>query len=83
MLDGYSKLDPPTQKMLPIEADVPELLVKVGYGKGGMAHAKAIGNLHDWVLLPVTHWGIYCQRVRLYFLPFSTSAYVTMYPATI
>ena len=45
MLDGYSKLDPPTGKMLPIEADVPDLLVEMGYGKGGTAHAKAIGDL--------------------------------------
>ena len=45
MLDGYSKLDPPTRKMLPIEADVPDLLVEMGYGKGGTAHAKAIGDL--------------------------------------
>ena len=45
MLDGYSKLDPPTQKMLPIEADVPDLLVEMGYGKGGTAHAKAVGDL--------------------------------------
>ena len=45
MLDGYSKLDPPTGKMLPIEEDVPDLLVEMGYGKRGTAHAKAIGDL--------------------------------------
>jgi hypothetical protein len=33
MLEGYSKAYPPTKKMLPVEADVPELLVKMGYGK--------------------------------------------------
>ncbi len=45
MLDGYSKSDSPARKMLPIEADVPNLLVEMGYGKGGTAHSKAIGNL--------------------------------------
>jgi hypothetical protein len=45
MLDGYSKADPPTRKMLPVEADVPELLVEMGYGKEGTIHTKAIGDL--------------------------------------
>ena len=27
MIEGYAKDDPPTRKMLPIESDVPELLV--------------------------------------------------------
>jgi hypothetical protein len=45
MLDGYSKLDPPTQKMLPVELDVPKLLVEMGYGKSGTTHLKAIGDL--------------------------------------
>jgi len=31
--------------MLPVEADVPDLLVEMGYGKGGTSHAKAIGDL--------------------------------------
>jgi hypothetical protein len=25
MIEGYNKQDPPTKKMLPVEADVPEL----------------------------------------------------------
>ena len=45
MLDGYSKADPPTRKMLPVEADVPELLVKMGYGKDGTIHTQASGDL--------------------------------------
>jgi hypothetical protein len=45
MLDGYSKSDPPTRKMLPVEADVPDLLVEMGYGKGGSTHTKAIEDL--------------------------------------
>ena len=32
MIDGFSKDDPPTRKMLPVESDVPELLVEMGYG---------------------------------------------------
>ncbi len=45
MLEGYSKADPPTKKMLPVEADVPELLVKMRYGKEGTIHTQAIGDL--------------------------------------
>jgi hypothetical protein len=30
MLDGFRKANPPTTKQLPVEADVPELLVKLG-----------------------------------------------------
>ncbi len=45
MLDGYSKSDPPTRKMLLIKADVLDLLVEMGHGKGGTAHAKAIRDL--------------------------------------
>jgi hypothetical protein len=35
MLDGYTKADPPTKKKLPVKADVPELLIRMGYGKSG------------------------------------------------
>jgi hypothetical protein len=45
MLEGYSKADPPTKKMLPVEADVPKLLVKMEYGKEGTIHTQAIGDL--------------------------------------
>jgi hypothetical protein len=45
MLDGYSKSDPPTRKMLPVEVDVPNLLVEMGYKKGGSTHTQAIGDL--------------------------------------
>jgi hypothetical protein len=45
MLEGYSKADPPTRKMLPVEADVPKLLVEMGYGKEGTIHTQAIGDL--------------------------------------
>ncbi len=45
MLDGYNKTDPPTRKMLPVESDVPELMVDLGYGKNRSAHSQAIGDL--------------------------------------
>jgi hypothetical protein len=45
MLNGYSKQDPPTRKVLLVEADVPVLLVEMGYGKSGTTYAKAIGDL--------------------------------------
>jgi hypothetical protein len=45
MIEGYNKQDPPTKKMLPVEANVLVLLVKIGYGKSGSQHAKAIGDL--------------------------------------
>ncbi len=45
MIEGYNKQDPPTKKMLPVKADIPELLVEMGYGKSGSPHAQAIGDL--------------------------------------
>ena len=45
VLDGYGKTDPPTNKKLPVELDVPELLVDLGYGKGRTPHSRAIGDL--------------------------------------
>ncbi len=45
MIDGYTKADPPTKKMLPVEVDVPELMVEMGYGKEGLIKAQAVGDL--------------------------------------
>jgi hypothetical protein len=45
MIEGYNKQDPPTKKMLPAKANVPELLVEMGYSKSGLLHAQAIGDL--------------------------------------
>ena len=45
MLDGYAKDDPPTRKMLPLETDVPELLVEMGYSSAGTAQTQAVGDL--------------------------------------
>jgi hypothetical protein len=45
MIEGFAKEDPPTCKMLPVESDVPELLVEMGYSKSGTAHTRAVGDL--------------------------------------
>jgi hypothetical protein len=50
LIDGYAKENPPTRKMLPLELDVPQLLVDMGYSQSGTAHTKAI-----------PHWGIHRQ----------------------
>jgi hypothetical protein len=44
MIDGYTKADPPTKKMLLVEANVPELMVEMGYGKEGSIKAQAVGD---------------------------------------
>ena len=45
LLDGYRIANSPTEKKLPIEADVPELLSKLGYGPSGTTSGKAVGDL--------------------------------------
>jgi len=45
MIEGYAKDDPPTRKMLPLETDVPELLIEMGYSKSGTAHTQAVEDL--------------------------------------
>ena len=47
MLDRFRKANPPTTKQLPVEADVPEILVKIGLGLGLEAYERdwVIGNL--------------------------------------
>jgi hypothetical protein len=45
MLDGYRKVDPPTKKMVPVQADVPELLIKTAYKFGSSERDKATANL--------------------------------------
>jgi hypothetical protein len=62
MLDDYTKADPPTQKKLPVKADVPKLLIKMGYGKLGSVQAQAIMGLVPYsILLPLTHRQIYSK----------------------
>jgi hypothetical protein len=67
MLDGYTKADPPTQKKLPVEADVPKLLVEMGYGKTGSTLSQAVGVLSliaFYYLLRIGEYTVKCQRDR-------------------
>ena len=45
MLNGWAKADPPTQKQLPVEADVPEYMTSLGRLKTATKLDKAIGDL--------------------------------------
>ncbi len=45
MLDGYQKGEPPTWKKLPVQADVPELLVETAYQPGKPAQQQATADL--------------------------------------
>ncbi len=68
-MDGYTKADPPTQKKLPVEANVPELLVEMGYGKSGSVHTQAVGDLSLIGFYYLLHIGEYtvkrqCDRAK-------------------
>ena len=45
MLDGYRKVDPPTRKKLPVQADVVELLVDAAYQHGSKPGQQATADL--------------------------------------
>ncbi len=45
MLDGWSKADPPTKKMLPVEADVPEYMASLGRLSTATILDSTIGDL--------------------------------------
>ena len=45
MLEGWSKDDPPTLKMLPVESDVPEFMASLGTMPAATQLGKAIGDL--------------------------------------
>ncbi len=45
MLDRYGKEDPATIKKLPVQVDVPELLVSTAYNGSGMNHDKAAADM--------------------------------------
>jgi hypothetical protein len=45
MLDGWRKVDPPTLKMLPVEADIPEYLATLGSHPSASILDQAIGDL--------------------------------------
>jgi hypothetical protein len=67
MIDGYTKADPPTQKKLPVEVDVPELLIEMGYGKSGSIQLQADGDLsliEFYYLLRIGEYTVKRQRDR-------------------
>jgi hypothetical protein len=45
MLDGYHKVDPPTRKKLPVQANVVELLVDTAYHQGSKPGQQATADL--------------------------------------
>jgi hypothetical protein len=45
MLDGYCKADPPTVKKLPVQSDIPELLVTNVYSGNKTQKSKATADL--------------------------------------
>jgi hypothetical protein len=45
MLDGYRKVDPLAKKKMPVQADVPELLVEMAYTLGKTNIERAIADL--------------------------------------
>ena len=61
-LEGYAKADPPTWKMRPVEADVPELLVTLGYGKDGTTQTQTIGDLALIAFYYLLHIGEYTVK---------------------
>jgi hypothetical protein len=44
-LDGWEREDPPTEKKMPVEVDVPEFLVKCGLQPGATESVKALGDI--------------------------------------
>jgi len=45
MLDGYRKVEPPTRKKLPVQADVVELFVNAAYHQGSSLAQQAVADL--------------------------------------
>ena len=44
MLNGWEKTDPPVEKKMPVEVDVPEYVVKMGLQPGASEATKATGD---------------------------------------
>jgi hypothetical protein len=65
LLDGWKKEDPPSKKTLPVEVDVPELLVEWGLQSGALLLAGVVGDLTliaFYFLLRVGEYTIKSQR---------------------
>eukprot|EP00956_Cyclotella_meneghiniana_P043080 scaffold252139_cov142-Cyclotella_meneghiniana.AAC.1 len=44
-LAGWAREDPPTEKKMPVEADIPEFLAELGLEKEATELTKAVGDL--------------------------------------
>ncbi len=64
MIKEYSKADPPTKKMLPEEADVPELLVKMRHSSSGSSQTSCWQPLAYCLLLSATNWEVHGQSQK-------------------
>ena len=68
MLDGWRKTDGPILKKLPVEADIPEYLVKLGLQLGVSAVDKAVGDLAliaFYCLLQISEYTVKSTRNEL------------------
>jgi hypothetical protein len=64
MLDGYRKVDPPTQKKLPVQADVPEFLLGTSYQDGTPQQHKATVDITSIAFYYLLQVGEYMVRAR-------------------
>jgi hypothetical protein len=64
MLDGWRKIDPPTLKMLPVEADVPEYLATLGAQPSASVLDQAIGDLTLIAFYYLLHIGEYTCKAK-------------------
>ena len=63
MLDRWGKEDPPTRKKLPVEADVPEYLVKRGLASGVCPLTQTLGDLVLIAFYYLLRMGEYTMKV--------------------
>ncbi len=63
MFDGFRKVDPPTTKQLPVEADVLEFLVKLGLGLEACEFDHAARDLFMIVFYSLLRIGEYTTKV--------------------
>jgi len=64
MMDGMRKVDPPTTKKLPVEVDIPELLVRMAHVTVNAARAQAIADLILIAFYYLLRVGEYKKRIE-------------------
>ena len=64
MLDGMGKVDPPTTKELPVEADVPELRVHTALNSNATECDKAVADLTMIAFYYLLRVGEYTNKGR-------------------